>query len=91
MGGKLTTFVISYDLQTPNYTEEDYEELYAELELIGAIRIQDSVWGLKTETSVKDLYNQLRKYMHSKDRLLVFGDEEKSFLSGNGINKISSL
>ena len=87
----MTTFIISYDLRKPNYTEADYEDLYNELDYIGAKRIQESVWGVKSTDEAKTLHDQLWQHMHRKDRLLVFGGDAGGYRSTNGINKISTL
>ena len=64
-------FVISYDLRKPDYTEEDYQELYDELDSLGAKHIQDSVWALRSDSSAEEIFDRLWEYMHQKDRLLV--------------------
>ena len=43
--------LISYDLRKTNFEEADYEDLYAELETLGAKRIQESLWAVRTLTS----------------------------------------
>jgi hypothetical protein len=68
----MSRYVISYDLRKPNYTERDYEELYAELDALGAKHIQDSVWAVRSESDAAEIYDALWQHMHqAKDRLLV--------------------
>ena len=81
--------LIAYDLQKPNRTEEEYGELYTALESLGAKRIQESVWVVRTDESVAAMSHKLQRYIHLKDRLLVtcIGD----FTSHKGINKIRPI
>jgi hypothetical protein len=82
-------YVISYDLRKPNYTESDYENLWAELDALGAKHIQDSVWGLSSGSSANDIFDALRQHMHPKDRLLVAATN--GFQNVNGITKFSDV
>jgi hypothetical protein len=79
-------YVISYDLRKPNYTERDYDELYTELNDLGAKHIQDSVWAVSTELSSEQIFDALWQHMHqARDRLLVA--ETAGFKNINGITK----
>jgi len=51
----MSRYLISYDLRKLNYTEEDYEDLYAELDAFGAKHIQDSVWAVTTGISAEQI------------------------------------
>ncbi len=63
--------LISYDLRKPNYDEADYEDLYKGLEALGAKRMQESVWAVRTDASPSVVFDRLSTHMHSRDRLLV--------------------
>lgn len=81
-------FVISYDLRKPRYTESDYQELYDELDTLGAKHIQDSVWAVTTDSSASDIYDALWQHMHqANDRLLVAATTDGNWKNINGITK----
>jgi len=80
----MSIFVISYDLRKPDYTEDDYHDIYAELDVLGAKHIQDSLWAVKSDKTCEDIFDALRQHMHSKDRLLVV-QVNGTFKNINGI------
>ena len=61
--------IISYDLRQP---DRDYETLWKALSEIGARRVLQSVWAVKSngKTPAK-LRDQLKRYIDENDRLLV--------------------
>ena len=61
-------YYIAYDLDKPG---QDYPDLWDELKRIGAKRVQDSVWALKSNNSVTEIRDAVKTYMDSNDRLLV--------------------
>lgn len=63
--------LISYDLRKPDYKEADYEDLYSDLEALGAKRIQESMWAVRTGASPSVVFDRLSAHLHSHDRLLV--------------------
>ena len=78
--------LISYDLLEPNRTKADRDALYAELNSLGAVQIQNAVWAVRTEKSVPHLLADLQGYFGPKDRFLVAHAVET--LSRNGIRKL---
>jgi hypothetical protein len=87
----MSRYVISYDLRKPNYTDADYQELYDELDSIGAKHIQDSVWAVRNDASAKDIFNVLWAHMHQvRDRLLVV-ETTDNFNNINGITKFKDV
>jgi len=64
----MALFYIAYDLDKPG---QDYQNLWDELDSLGAKRVQDSVWALRSDTSAKELRDVLKKHIDSDDRLLV--------------------
>jgi CRISPR/Cas system-associated endoribonuclease Cas2 len=64
----MTIFYVAYDLDKPG---QNYPNLWSELESLGAVRVQDSVWALKAEGTSEEVYNQLSPHIDSNDRLLV--------------------
>ena len=82
----MSRYVISYDLRKPRYTEADYDELYTELDDLGAKHIQDSVWAVSTELTAEQIFDALWQHMHQdNDRLLVV--RENGFKNMNGITR----
>jgi hypothetical protein len=66
----MTLFQISYDLRN-HATMGQYEELIAELERMGAKRIQKSEWVWKGTDTVADVRDHIAQYIHVDDRLFV--------------------
>jgi CRISPR-associated endonuclease Cas2 len=64
----MALFYVAYDLDKPG---QNYPNLWNELESLGAIRVQDSVWALQYEKTSSDLYDVLAKHIDKNDRLLV--------------------
>jgi CRISPR associated protein Cas2 len=85
----MAKFLVSYDLRKPNYTEQDYENLWDALKGLRAKRIQDSVWGLQTELNAKALIAKLQPHIHARDRLLVANISDWNSIQG--INRIADL
>jgi hypothetical protein len=86
----MAVFLISYDLRKPEY---NYEPLYAALKEIKATQLQDSVWGVNSTCSAKEIYDFLWRYMHDqKDRLFVITfDKTQEFYCMNALGKFSEL
>jgi CRISPR/Cas system-associated endoribonuclease Cas2 len=89
MGNSKSRLLIAYDLLKPNYTPDDYKKLYAELDSIGAKRIQDSVWAVRTDADAFDVFDRLQRYIYRTDRLLVI--RVNGFRSRGAINKLSRI
>ncbi len=81
--------LISYDLLEPRHTKANRKELYAELQSLGAVQIQGSVWVASTEMSVTYLTAKLRAYFGPTDLFLVASIDE--IKSRQGLNKIPRL
>lgn len=86
----MSVYIISYDLRKPDF---DYEDLYTQLDNLGAKRIQKSVWGVDTVATAAEVFNSLWNKMHSeKDRLFVIPfDKTDEFKSQNAITKLKSF
>jgi len=63
--------LISYELLEPNRTVANCKELYAELDSLGAKRIQDSLWTVQTELDINSVLRKLQGYFGSTDRLFI--------------------
>ena len=63
--------LISYDLLEPNRTEADCNNLYADLESLGAKRIQNSVWVVRTELSLASMLGNLQTHFGATDKLFI--------------------
>lgn len=59
---------VSYDLDKPG---QNYQDLWDELESLGAKRVQDSVWVLRSDDTAEALFNILQRHIDKNDRLLV--------------------
>lgn len=80
-------YLISYDLRN-HATMNQYQELFAALEVIGARRVLLSEWGVRrNETSVA-IRDHLRQFIHAQDRVLV---SELSTTNWAGYNMLVSL
>lgn len=78
--------LISYDLRGPSHTEANRKALYAKLNSLGAVQIQESVWAIQAEMSVAYLLRELQGHFGPLDRLLIAHSVET--LSRRGINKL---
>ena len=83
----MAVFIISYDLRKPDF---DYKRLYDALAELGAEHVQDSVWGLNTEWSAREVFDYLWQHMHyQKDRLFVVTFvKSESYRSQNDMKKL---
>jgi hypothetical protein len=81
--------LISYDLLEPKRTRADLRTLYAKLNSLGAVQIQESVWAIRTEMSVAHLLMELQGYFGPIDRLLISHSVET--MNRRGINKLPRL
>jgi hypothetical protein len=79
--------LITYDLQEPNSTEEDYADLYEALDGLRAKRIQESVWVVQTSLTPSELMADLQDHFHLTDRILIV--RMNGFRSRNGEARIS--
>jgi CRISPR-associated endonuclease Cas2 len=82
----MALYLIAYDLRKPDF---DYADLDSKLEQLGAKRVQESVWMLRSNESAKALQNQLKGSIHKKDRLLVA--EVHSWASRKAMTKIKEI
>lgn len=62
-------FIIAYDLNKKE--SKDYQELYDYLDNINAIQVQESVWGLKSSKTAKELRDLLKSHIKKSDRIFV--------------------
>jgi len=87
----VSRYIVSYDLRKPNYTEEDYQEMYTRLGELNAKRIQDSVWAVRSDYTAEQIFDYLWKHMHqAKDRLLVAA-ADGDFKNIHGFGKFSDV
>lgn len=64
----LRNMIISYDLRN----HRDYNSLFKALNDLGAFRILESVWFLKTSSTAVECKNYLGNYIDNDDSLVVF-------------------
>jgi len=86
----MAVFLISYDLRKPDY---NYDPLYEALAEIKAKHVQDSVWGLRTASPAKEVFDYLWQHMHNeKDRLFVVPfDKSSDYKAQNSFNTLKSV
>lgn len=66
----MSSYLITYDLFRPG---QNYDGLWRALTAIGACRIMLSVWVLRSELSVAQLYDYLVQFIDGDDRIVVVG------------------
>lgn len=64
----MSTALITYDLCKPG---RNYQPLWDRLEALGAVRVLESVWAIKTAASAVAIRDDLLRFIDSNDRLLV--------------------
>jgi CRISPR/Cas system-associated endoribonuclease Cas2 len=73
----MAIFYVAYDLDKPG---QNYPNLWDELNSLGAKRVQDSVWALKSETkTAKGLRDTLQRHIDTNDRLLVIDSDASAW------------
>lgn len=73
---KLMVFLVTYDLVQPG---QEYPNLIAELQRVGAVRLQKSVWLLEASLPAERLCDILQSYMDPNDRLFVVSIESGNY------------
>ena len=86
----MKTFSITYDLRKPG---QNYQPLWDRLKALGATKIEESQWLLRSPAKALDLATDLLRSMDGNDRLFVAqvqGDIAwRTLIVGNdSINKI---
>jgi hypothetical protein len=64
----MALYVVSYDLSQP---EQQYPQLLEYLHLIGARRLLDSQWMVRSGATRDAVYQGIRAHLDSNDALLV--------------------
>lgn len=64
----MALYVVSYDLSKP---EADYPQLLEHLRLIGARRVLDSQWMVRSGATRDAMYQGVRAHLDANDALLV--------------------
>jgi hypothetical protein len=64
----MALYAVSYDLSKP---EQEYPQLLEYLHLIGARRLLDSQWMVRSGATRDAVYNGIRGYLDTNDALLV--------------------
>jgi CRISPR/Cas system-associated endoribonuclease Cas2 len=64
----MAIFYIVYDLDKPG---QQYEDLWNELDSLGAKRLQDSLFALNSDSTKEEIYKAVHAHMDKNDRLLV--------------------
>lgn len=82
-------YIVSYDLRGDD-RDDDYKKLEKELvNEYDAKHLLDSVWGLSSDLTYKQLYRRIKRFTKVKDRLIVI-----RAVGGRGTglyNKLSSV
>ncbi len=78
-------YIISYDLNAPG---QNYEPLYDALRDLGARRILASQWAVdRDNTSCRQLYSHLARYVDANDKLLVTAPDN-GWWASNGVAQV---
>jgi hypothetical protein len=64
----MSTALITYDLRKPG---QNYQPLWDRLEALGAIRVLESVWAVKTAATAAAIRDDLQRYIDPNDGLVV--------------------
>jgi CRISPR-associated endonuclease Cas2 len=64
----MSKFYVAYDLDKPG---QNYQNLWDELDSLGAQRVQDSVWVLKSDNTESEIRDTLKQHIDQNDRILV--------------------
>lgn len=62
-------FVVTYDLVQRK--EEDYKELWNEMDRLSAAKYQDSAYFVELTNTASEVKDHFKSYIHEKDRLMV--------------------
>ena len=62
-------FNVTYDLV--NRKEADYQELWNEMNRLGAAKYQDSAYFVELNNTAQQVKGHFKGYIHEKDRLMV--------------------
>jgi hypothetical protein len=64
----MALYFVDYDLRN----QRDYQKLYDALNLLGAVRILESLWAFKhNNTNCVEIRNYLRQHMDEDDGIIV--------------------
>jgi hypothetical protein len=65
-------YLVTYDLVGTDANSRGYEDLIAAIKAYAhVVKVQYSVWLLKSNWSAEEVFKDLRHHMHPKDRLYV--------------------
>jgi CRISPR/Cas system-associated endoribonuclease Cas2 len=84
----MSLYLVSYDLLN-HATLGQYEKLIAELERLGARRVQKSEWVWKSSNSPVEIRDHLKQFIHTSDRILITAVSD--WASWNSLFKIGDL
>jgi len=65
-----TAYSVTYDLRSPG---QDYRSLIDRLKELGAIRLLESYWTLRSAWTAAQIRDDLLAHMDSNDRIMVAG------------------
>ena len=65
----MAIFVFGYDLVNEQGSSADYQELWDELERLGAHRIQESLWVVNLDNTAKEVVDHFKNFVDDNDRL----------------------
>ena len=68
--GTRKAYSVTYDLRKPG---QSYKGLIDRLKELGAVRLLESYWTLKSTWSAEQIRNDLMAYLDVNDRILVAG------------------
>lgn len=85
-------YLVTYDLVGTDETSDDYERLIAAIKSYpDFLKIQKSVWVVKSSGTAKEIYEGLSPHTDSNDRLLIFRLDPSQWWGRNVIDGIDAL
>lgn len=85
----MARLLVSYELLDPQRREPEQKALYAALDSLGAVQVQDSLWLLHVEMTAGVLLAELQGHFSPRDRVAII--EAEHILSRNGVNGLPTM
>lgn len=67
----MAIYTFAYDLVNERGSSSDYQELWDELERLGAHRVQESLWLVNLNNTPKEVIEHFKNFTDENDRLFV--------------------
>ena len=67
----MTKYLVTYDLRGRDETSKDYEDLIKEIKSFDHVKLQKSVWLIKSDLEASEIRDLLKLWTDDNDRLYV--------------------